>query len=28
VEEGEPSQIFGAPKQLQTQEFLSRFMHG
>ena len=28
VEEGEPSQIFGSPKQLQTQEFLSRFMHG
>ena len=28
VEEGEPSQIFGAPKQLQTREFLSRFMHG
>ena len=28
VEEGEPSLIFGAPKQLQTQEFLSRFMHG
>ena len=28
VEEGESSQIFGAPKQLQTQEFLSRFMHG
>ena len=28
VDEGEPSQIFGAPKQLQTQEFLSRFMHG
>ena len=28
VEEGEPAQIFGAPRQSQTQEFLSRFMHG
>ena len=28
VEEGAPEQIFGAPKDRQTQEFLSRFMHG
>ena len=28
VEEGVPEQIFGAPKDRQTQEFLSRFMHG
>ena len=27
VEEGAPEQIFGAPKDRQTQEFLSRFMH-
>ena len=27
-EEGAPEQIFGAPKDRQTQEFLSRFMHG
>lgn len=28
VEEGEPGQIFGAPRDSQTREFLSRFMHG
>ena len=28
VEEGAPEQIFGSPKDRQTQEFLSRFMHG
>ena len=28
VEEGKPEQIFGDPKQHQTKEFLSRFMHG
>lgn len=28
VEEGPPEQIFGEPKNRQTQEFLSRFMHG
>ena len=28
VEEGAPEQIFGAPKDRQTLEFLSRFMHG
>ena len=28
VEEGAPEQRFGAPKDRQTQEFLSRFMHG
>ena len=28
VEEGAPEQIYGAPKDRQTQEFLSRFMHG
>ena len=28
VEEGAPEQIFGAPKDRQTQEFLSRFMDG
>ena len=27
VEEGEPAQIFGAPKEHQTKEFLGRFMH-
>ena len=28
VEEGAPEQIFAAPKDRQTQDFLSRFMHG
>lgn len=28
VEEGPPEQIFGEPQNRQTQEFLSRFMHG
>ena len=28
VESGEPAQIFETPKHHQTQEFLSRFMHG
>ena len=28
VEEGPPEQIFGAPENVQTREFLSRFMHG
>ena len=28
VEEGPPKSIFGSPRERQTQEFLSRFMHG